>query len=440
MREHLEAIFRAGLAAADPAAAVREHVRLEGELLRAAGEAWDLSKRRVLLAAAGKGAAPMAREFLDRLGPRVADAVVVVKTGHGLELPRGRLLEAAHPVPDEAGVRASEAVLDLAGKAGPDDLFLLALTGGASALLPAPAAGLGLEDLQRTTEALLAAGADIAEVNAVRSHASRIGGGGLARAAAPASMLGLLVSDVVGDDASVIGSGPLSPDRSTFSQCLDVVRRYGLEERLPAAVLERLRRGEAGDVPETPKPGDAVFAAVRQQIVASNAAALEAAASKARELGYAPFILTSRLTGEAREAARFFAAVAREAAERGRPVAPPACLLMGGETTVTVRGSGLGGRNQEMALAASVALDSRPGAGMLFAGTDGTDGPTDAAGAFAFPDTASRAREAGMDPMRYLEDNDSHHFFDRLGDLLRTGPTRTNVMDMAIALTAGGGA
>ncbi|MFW5837432.1 MAG: glycerate kinase type-2 family protein, partial [Desulfovibrionaceae bacterium] len=356
--------------------------------------------------------------------------------GHGAALPMGRLMEAAHPVPDESSLRASEAVLDMAASAGEGDLFLLALTGGASALLPAPAEGLELEDLRRTTRLLLESGADIASINAVRSHLSRIGGGGLALAAHPADMLGLLVSDVVGDDVSVIGSGPLAANAATFDDCLEVMRSYKLIDTAPGRVLDRLRRGAAGDVPETPKPGDPVFESVRQEVVSSNVIALDAAAVRARKLGYSPMVLSSRITGEAREVARFFTAVALETARARRPLAPPACLLMGGETTVHVRGRGLGGRNQEMALASALELEGVPSVAVLCAGTDGSDGPTDAAGAFAFGDTVGRARAMGLEPEAFLAENDSYHFFDHLGDLLRTGPTRTNVMDMAIALAA----
>lgn len=435
MRDHLRAIFEAGVAAVDPAAAVRRNVRIEGDTLYAAGGIYDLGKvDRIYLAAAGKGAAPMARALMEVLDSRIQEALVVVKSGHGEDLPMGRLMEASHPVPDASGQQASEAMLELAGRAGAGDLFLFALTGGASALLPAPAPGLDLEDLRTATNLLLECGAPIEHMNAVRSHLTRIGGGQLARAALPAQIVGVLVSDVVGDDLSVIGSGPLAPNRSTFRQCVDILNGYKVMDRMPQAVRERLREGEAGRVPETPKPGDPLFANVRQQIVASNAVALDAAAAKAEELGYRPLVLTTKLTGEAREAARFLACVAQEASETGRPAAPPACLLAGGETTVRVRGSGLGGRNQEMALSAAMALEGVRGVAMLCAGTDGTDGPTDAAGAFAFGDTVAKARASGMDPGRYLENNDAYHFFDEIDGLLRTGPTRTNVMDMAVAL------
>jgi hydroxypyruvate reductase len=435
MREDLQAIFEAGVAAVDPAAAVRRSVWIEGDTLHAAGGSYDLNKiGRIYLAAAGKGAAPMARSLMDVLGSRIQEALVVVKAGHGEDLPMGRLMEASHPVPDAAGLQASEAMLEMAGRAGAGDLFLLALTGGASALLPAPAPGLDLEDLRAATNLLLECGAPIEHMNAVRCHLTRIGGGQLAQAALPAAIAGVLVSDVVGDDLSVIGSGPLSPSCSTFGRCIDLLDEYRAMDRMPPAVRERLQKGAFGRLRETPKPGDPLFLNVRQQIVASNAVALDAAAAKAKELGYQPLVLTARLTGEAREAARFLACVAQESFAAGRPAAPPACLLAGGETTVRVRGTGLGGRNQEMALSAAMALEGAQGVAMLCAGTDGTDGPTDAAGAFAFCDTVTKARASGMDPGRYLENNDAYHFFDKIDGLLRTGPTRTNVMDLAVAL------
>ncbi|MEJ5365931.1 MAG: glycerate kinase [Desulfosoma sp.] len=430
-REDLMGIYRAGLAAVDPEAAVHGKVRRQGNRLAVSDHVLDLDAfQRVFLLGAGKGTAPMAKALEDILGERMDEGVIVVKYGHGVPLGRVRVLEAAHPIPDAAGVRGTEQMLELARRAGPKDLVIAAFSGGGSALTPAPVPPLNLEHKQRTTELLLAAGATIQEMNAVRKHLSRFKGGGLARAAAPATVVTLLLSDVVGDPLDVIASGPTAPDPSTYAQCMDVIRRYALDDRVPEEVLRVLREGMEGRRPETPKPEDPVFERVFHVVVANNMAALLAAHEEATRRGYRALVLTSRLEGEAKEAAKVIAALAKEAASSGRPVAPPACLLFGGETTVTLGNTaGRGGRNQELALACAVALDGWPSITVLSAGTDGTDGPTDAAGAFADGDTARRAALMGMDARAFLETHNAYPFFEALGDLVMTGPTRTNVMD-----------
>ncbi len=309
--------------------------------------------------------------------------------------------------------------------------------GRASALLPLPAEGISLADKQATTEALLACGADIHEMNTIRKHLSAIKGGQLARMAWPATVITLVLSDVIGDDLDVIGSGPSVPDRSTFAQALDIVQRYGLLRRVPKPVLARLKRGAAGAVQETPKPGDAAFNSVRNVIVGSNRAALDAAAVAARSLGYRTLVLSSSMEGETRDVAGVHAAIAREIRASGRPLKPPACIISGGETTVTMRrGDGLGGRNQEFALAAARGIAGMENVVVLSLGTDGTDGPTDAAGAIADGRTVARASEIGMSAAETLARHDSYHFFEPLGDLIRTGPTGTNVMDVHIVLAS----
>ncbi|HIU18264.1 MAG TPA: glycerate kinase [Candidatus Avidesulfovibrio excrementigallinarum] len=437
-RRLLRRLFEAGLEAVAPDRALLRHVRLEGQTLLAGGRIYACGPdRRVLVVGGGKGVAPMARALESLLGRRLDAGVAVTRYGHGMPLERITLLEAAHPVPDEAGRRAAEAMLDLAQTAGEDDLVIALFTGGASALTPAPVEGVTLEDLRLLTRQLLCCGATIHELNALRKHLSRFSGGQLARATAPAEVLGILVSDVPGDDLDVIASGPTAPDASTFEDCLSIVDRYGLRASFPKAALRHLEAGASGQVPETPKQADPLFQKVHNLVVASNRQALEAVAAHARKMGFAPRFSARALAGEARVRAVELAHEARRLAGALQPGDRPICLLAGGETTVTVRGAGQGGRNQEMALAAALELERDPAYGRvcaLFAGTDGIDGTTGAAGGFAFADSAAAMRRNGADPVALLDDNDSHTALAAADDLLITGPTKTNVMDLAIVL------
>jgi glycerate 2-kinase len=387
--------------------------------------------------AAGKAASAMARAAEDILGPVLSDALAV-DVSDRIPLARTRRLLAGHPVPDEAGRRAADEVEALARGLGANDLLLLLVSGGASALLPAPVEGLMLDDKARTTAALLRAGATIAELNTVRKHLSRLKGGGLVRVAAPAQVACLALSDVVGDDPSTIASGLAAPDATTYDTALEVLDRKGVREMVPAAVRRHLEAGARGDRPETPKPGDPLFRRVAFTVVGSNRLSVAAGAREARRQGLRPLVLTTRLEGEAREVARTLAAVLRECVEEGRPAAPPVCLLAGGETTVTVKGAGRGGRNQELVLAAAEPLAAFPVAAVIASlATDGIDGSSDAAGAVADDRTLARARELGLaPPSAFLADNDSWSFLGPLGDLIITGPTGTNVMDLT-ALAAG---
>ncbi|WP_093394258.1 glycerate kinase type-2 family protein [Thermodesulforhabdus norvegica] len=440
IKQDLVAIFQAGLKAVDPEVAIKRHVRKEGSLLILGSHSVDLKEiERVYVIGAGKGTAPMAVALEDILGERISDGAVTVKYGHGLPLRRIRLFEAGHPVPDEAGVRATEELLRIARKAGDKDLIIAAFSGGGSALTPAPVAPVGLEEKQEVTRLLLACGATIGEINAIRKHLSRIKGGGLARAAYPARIFSLILSDVVGDLLDVIASGPTAPDPTTFEDCLRIIDKYGIRPDVPEKVLKVLEEGVAGVRPETPKKGDPVFNNVVNLIVGNNFMALDAAQQEATKRGYRTLIMTSRMEGEAREVAKVISAIAKECAATGRPVSPPACFLFGGETTVTIKGDGLGGRNQELALACAVELDGWNNIWVLSAGTDGTDGPTDVAGAFADGQTVSKARNAGIDALDYLRRNDSFNFFKATGDHLHIGPTRTNVMDMVCVIVAASG-
>ena len=316
----------------------------------------------------------------------------------------------------------------------PDDLIICLISGGGSALCPAPAADITLADKQLVTRLLLASGATINEINTIRKHLSRIKGGGLCRAANGASIVSLILSDVIGDNPAVIASGITAPDPSTFGDCLAILTHYDLHHKVPEVVYKHLSSGANGLVQETPKPGDPLFSRVRNHIIGSNAIALAAAATKAQELGFQPLVLTSQLQGEARETAKVLCSIALESHRFGQPVRPPACLLAGGETTVTLHGHGLGGRNMEFALAGAKELAGTSGILLLSAGTDGTDGPTDAAGAFADGCTADRAGSLGLSLAEHLIANNSYNFFRPLGDLFITGPTCTNVMDLMILL------
>jgi glycerate 2-kinase len=435
LQEILIKIFMAGLRAVDPEEAVRRHVELLGNRLRVGERFYALHRfQRIIVTGAGKGTAPMARALEDILGDRLTTGAIIVKYGHGLPLKKIRVLEAGHPVPDQAGLNATRLILDGLEQYSADDLVLCAFSGGGSALTPAPRPPLSLLDKQQTTELLLASGAAIDEVNALRKHLSLSKGGQLARLAAPATVVSLLLSDVVGDPLDVIASGPTVPDPSTFADCLKIIEGYGLHDRLPAVVVKLLKEGAAGLMAETPKPGDAVFKKVQNLVVGSNRAALLAAAAEARRLGYHVLILSSFLQGEAREIARALTGIGKEIVYSDNPIPSPACILAGGETTVRVQGRGKGGRNQELALAAALSLEGWAHIALLSAGTDGTDGPTDAAGAFADGETCQKARQMGMKAAAYLADNDSYTFFDRLGQLFKTGPTRTNVMDLMCLL------
>lgn len=434
LRKAAGEIFQAALDAANPRTAIHRHVRREGESLLVDGTVYDLSRGRVYVVGAGKACAAMAAAVEEVLGDRIRDGVVVVKDGYAIPLQRIRVTQAGHPVPDARGVEGTSAILALLTETGPEDLVIVLISGGGSALLPAPVAGIDLIDKQAMTRVLLACGATIEEINAVRKHCSRIKGGQMARALFPARSLTLILSDVIGDPVDAIASGPTVPDTTTYGEALQVLRRYRIEDRIPVSILHHLERGARGEIPETPKADDPCFATAHHRIVGNNLQSLLAARDRAARLGFQALILTTELKGESREAATVLTALLLEMRRSGHPVSPPACLLLGGETTVTVRGKGKGGRNQELVLAGAIAIAGGRDLVIWSAGTDGTDGPTDAAGAVADGDTWARAKEVGLDPLRALEENDAYHFFEGLGDLITTGPTLTNVMDILLLL------
>ena len=432
--ETIRAVQRAALAAVEPGAAVRRHLRLRGDLLTVADHTYNLGTvERVWVVGGGKAAVAMTAALHTILGERLTGGLVVTKYGYTdrrLDAGPVDVVEAGHPLPDEAGVAGTRRMADLLTGTTGRDLVLAVISGGGSALLTLPAKGLTLTDLQKTTDLLLRSGATIVELNAVRKHLSQIKGGGLARLAGGAPVVSLILSDVVGDPLDAIASGPTAPDPTTFAGAWGVLERYDLVERLPPAVRAWLRAGLDGRVPDAPKPGAAWFQRVQNVIVGSNRLAAEAAVEAARAWGLNALLLSTFVEGEARQVAHVAAAFARELVSYDRPVPRPACLVWGGETTVTVRGQGKGGRNQELALSAALAMEGLPGVVLVALGTDGTDGPTDAAGAVASGETVARARALGLDPVAYLEDNDAYPFFDALGDLVRTGPTGTNVNDL----------
>jgi glycerate 2-kinase len=437
LRADAREIFLAGLKAADPLDAIKKTVQLQNDHLHVANRSYALSRiRNIFITGCGKAAARMALAIEDLLGDRVTRGIVVVKYGHDLPLDRVKVVEAGHPVPDDAGLDGARQIVELVRAAGENDLVFFLISGGGSALFPGPADGLTLADKQRTTQTLLQSGATIQEVNAVRKHISTLKGGRFAKLVAPAHLVSLILSDVVGDSLEAIASGPTVADSTTYSDCLEIIRRYDLKGKIPNSVLQLLQRGVKGAVDETPKPADAVFQKVQNVVVGSNQTALKAAERHAEVLGYHTRMLSSSIEGESRSIAETHSALVKEIALTDKPVRRPACVISGGETTVTVRGDGLGGRNQEFALAAAIQIDGLDGAVVLSAGTDGTDGPTDAAGGIVDGSTIQRGRSKGFDATAFLTRNDSYHFLKATDDLLITGPTFTNVMDLQVMLLA----
>jgi glycerate 2-kinase len=431
LRRQALLIFRAALEAAEPSQAVLRHVRLQGGVLIAGRKRYPLKTfRNVYVVGAGKAGAKMARAVERLLDKRITGGLINVKHGHTAALRRIQINECGHPIPDRDGELGARRIAQIASQAGASDLIICLISGGASALLPLPAAPVTLEEKQAVTRLLLNSGANIHQINCVRKHLSALKGGQLARLAYPAALLTLILSDVIGDDLDVIGSGPTAPDRSTLADARAILEHFAIWNQAPPSVRKRLN----ATAEETPKPGDRIFRKVQNLIVGSNRIAVDAAAGRARELGFRTMVLTTSLEGEAREVARVHAAIAREIRGSGRPLRPPACIISGGETTVTIQGDGLGGRNQEFTLAAAHDLAGVTGVLILSAGTDGTDGPTDAAGAFADGTTLARAQASGLSIRESLASNDSYNFFDSLGDLIRTGPTGTNVADVQIVL------
>lgn len=420
-------ILQAALDAVRPAEVVRRSLRLEaaGRLV-VAGAEYDLAAfENIHLLAIGKAAPGLARALEDMLGERISRGLVIAKTGPDRDATsRFPLLTAGHPIPDEGSLAAGRAVLDLLAETGPRDLLICALSGGASALLAAPQAPLNLQELQDLTARLLASGAAIDEINTLRRHLDRLKGGGFLRQT-QATVLGLLLSDVIGNPPEAIGSGPTAPDPTTRADALAILKKYKLRSKLSKELVRLLEH-----VPETLKPGEARLENVRNFVIGSNLLAIQAGLKQAEREGFHPYLLRADLAGEARQAAGELCQALRWARQRGEPVARPFCMIAGGETTVTLRGKGRGGRNTELALAAVTELADFPGVLLATLATDGEDGPTDAAGAVVTGASWRRARALGLRPADHLRRNDAYTFFAALDDLLRTGPTGTNVNDL----------
>ena len=433
-------IFKAALAAVDPYRAVLNSVRVEANKLHLTDAMCDLNLfNKIIVIGAGKATARMAVAIENLLAQRISAGLIVVKEGHTVPLNMIQQIEASHPLPNQAGVEGTQKILALAQGADAHTLVICLLSGGASALLLAPVEGVTLANKQQLTQLLLQSGADINELNCVRKHISAVKGGRLARAFYPAQMLTLILSDVMGDPLDVIASGPTAADSTSFADAWKVIEKYQLQEKIPLSVLQHLQQGLKGMVSETLKPGDACLHKVQNVIVGNNLLALEAAQTRALQLGFETKIIKTDLQGEARDAANFLAQAAREALEKMQ-VGERWCLLSGGETTVTVTGPGMGGRNQELALAFALAIECMAGVSLLSAATDGSDGANDAAGGWVDGHTAVLAKRLGLEPGEYLSANNSYEFF-RQFDIssgeqshLITGPSGTNVMDLQIML------
>ncbi|MFN8595113.1 MAG: glycerate kinase [Anaerolineae bacterium] len=430
---------QAALRAVDPAEAIYKCVSRIGDRLLVDQQAYPLNDYdHVYVVGCGKAAVPMADAVCEVLRDAFESGIIITKYQHvDRPLPERLIVrEAGHPVPDENSVAATRDLVTLIQRATPRDLIVCVISGGGSALLTLPADDLSLADLQTTTQLLLRAGATIHQINTVRKHLDAVKGGGLARLANGATLITLILSDVIGDDLSVIASGPTVPDPSTFADAWHVVKQFDLVLQLPAPVRLRLEAGKQGKIADTPKPGAPLFERVQTVIIGSNARAALAAEAAAKQLKFNTLLLSTSIQGEAREVAKVAAAIANEVQRYNRPVAKPACIIWGGETTVTLKGNGLGGRNQELALAAALGIDELPNTLIAALGTDGTDGPTDAAGAIATGDTVGRGRSIGLDAATYLAANDAYHYFEALGDLIITGPTGTNVNDLVLILSS----
>ncbi len=435
LKSDARAIFEAGLKAVDPEVAIHKHLKRSGNKLHLNDKEYDLSGfENIYVIGMGKAAAAMAKAVEEIIGDQLTTGIVNVKYGHIAPLEKIKINEAAHPVPDDSGISGSQEIIELLKKTGEKDLVLCLISGGGSALLPCPAEGLTLEDKQVVTQSLLECGADIHEINSIRKHISAVKGGRLAALVYPSTLISLILSDVIGDNLDVIASGPTVLDTHTFHDCRNIINKYKLNKKVPGRVIEYIERGCNGEIEDTPKADSPVFEHTQNAIVGSNILALEAAKQKAQDLGYNSLILSTFIHGETEDVAKVHTAIAKEINSSGNPVNKPACIISGGETTVTIEGKGQGGRNQEFALAAAIDIEGLGNVVVLSGGTDGNDGPTDAAGAIADGTTIKRAKELDLNAFEYLRENNSYNFFQPLGDLLITGPTNTNVMDLRLVV------
>lgn len=442
MRRIAKSIFLKALSAVDPSMILKDRIRIEKDYLRIKMDE-NLEKtfnlntfNKIFVVGTGKASNSMALAIEEIFGNRITKGLITTKYGHLLPLKKTEIIEAGHPIPDQNGYEGAKKIQNLLKESGPNDLVIFLLSGGGSALLPFPAEGIGLKEKQEVTQLLLDCGADIKEINTIRKHISQMKGGWLAKWAYPSTVIGFILSDVVGDQLDIIGSGPTVPDPSTFGEAWEILKKYDLLNEISPSIQKYLQLGKEGKKEETPKPIEVVFEKIYNSLIGSNILALRAAEKEASSLGFNTLILSSSIVGETREAARFHSAIAKEVISSGNPIPKPACILSGGETTVTIKGNGLGGRNQEFVLAGAIEIVGIEKVVLLSGGTDGTDGPTDATGAVADHTTVHRAKSMGLDPKAHLENNDAYPYFQKLGDLLITGPTHTNVMDVRILLVA----
>ncbi len=436
LRSNALQILSVALDTVDPKVAIQNKIRIDREFLSAGEWSCELaSLKRILVIGGGKAGGAMAEAVESLLGERVTAGIVNILKGTEAKytLKKIRLLGTSHPVPDRCGANGVEEMLNLVANASKDDLIIVLISGGGSAIMPCPADGISLEDIQTITSKLLKKGATINDLNAVRKHLDVFKGGQLAKRCGSARILSIILSDVVEDPLDIIASGPTSPDSSTWFDAIDVLKKYDVWENSPRSVRNRLEKGIRGEIEETPKVGDPVFEKVFNFIVANNSGACEAAVTEATRLGYNGLILSTMIEGEARHVGSVYAGIAREVSSSGRPVKTPAALVLGGETTVEVRGSGRGGRNQEVAISVAQKISGLNCVVACLA-TDGVDGPTDAAGAIVDGNTLKRAQAANLSIDFYLKENDSYSFFNHLGDLIVTGPTGTNVNDLTLIL------
>lgn len=435
LREKVKSIFFASLKGADPKLCVKRFLMVKNGYILAG----DLRKKlneinKILVVGAGKASALMAQATEEVLGDEIDSGAVVSKTGYQAPLKKIKLYFGGHPYPDENGVKGTQTIIETVSEAGENDLVISLFSGGGSSLLVSPFDGISLEDKKRMTRLLLECGANIDEINTIRKHISKVKGGRLAKLAYPAQIVSLILSDVIGDRLDSIASGPTAPDPTTFKDCLEILFKYKLMDKIPKSIKVFLENNQNKKDCETLKPGDLVFEKVKNIIVGSNLSALKEAQRKAKELDFNTLMLSSTISGDTRKAALEHAELARRIKVEKKIVPPPACVISGGETTVEVKGKGLGGRNQEFVLVSAIEIDGLKNVVIASLNTDGTDGPTDAAGAICDGFTVSRAKKKNLDPKEYLEQNDSYHFFEKLGDLIKTGPTNTNVMDIHIIL------
>jgi glycerate 2-kinase len=438
-------LIDAALRSVNPGRLLRRYVKFKGNVLSVGRLRYDLKKARAIyVVGAGKASALMASALEEILGERITGGLVITRYGYGMATRWIRIHEAGHPIPDRAGLNAGQRLLRLIMKTAPKDLIIALWSGGASALLPAPVRGVSLEEKKRVTRLLLNSGATIEEVNAVRKHLSRIKGGQLGRTLAPRRVISLILSDVKDNRLDVIASGPTVPDPTIYGEAIGVLKRYGLWDGSPKGIRTHLERGALGEIPETPKPGQPSLSHVQNLIIGDNHLAVQAVAREAKRRGFHVWIWPGFIEGEAREIAGRFVTLARKIHQTGRPVLKPACIIAGGETTVTVRGSGKGGRCQEFALAAAERIAGLARTVIMAFGTDGMDGtppqrtgsgcPPPVAGAFVDDTTRARAKAFGLDPQAFLAQNDSYSFFKTLGDQIITGPTHTNVNDLYLMM------